>query len=41
MIKFLRLSLVAMLMTVCGNLFAQAESITLTFPDHNDLKVGS
>ena len=41
MIKFLRLSLVAMLMTVCGNLFAQTESITLTFPDYNDKSVGS
>ena len=41
MIKFLRLSLVAMLMTVCGNLFAQTESITLTFPDYNDESVGS
>lgn len=41
MINYLRYSLVSMLMMVCAGMFAQTESITLTFPDYNDQKVGS
>ena len=39
--RSLRASVLALLTMVCGNLFAQTESITLTFPDYNDSKVGS